>query len=176
MNTSDLRIADHPGRVVPTAADLAFEPLGAQSRDEVLTHLRQLSPADLNLRFSATMTEAALARYTANLDFNRDSFVAARARDGELTGLAQVMPIGSDQGAAAEVAFSLAPAARGKGWGSRLMREAVAVAQMRGITRLIAQVCPQNAPMLTILRGAGMSITREDCEMVGTLNLRAAPN
>ena len=124
MNTSDLRIADHPGRATTAAADLTFEPLGAQARGEILAHLRQLATADLNLRFSATMTEAALARYTDMLDFNRDSFVAARAGNGELTG--------------------------------------------------IAQVCPQNTPMLAILRGAGMSIKREDCEMVGTLTITAA--
>jgi len=174
MNTPDLRLADHPAHAAANAADFTFEPLGAQARGEILAHLRQLSGADLALRFSATMTEAALARYTDSLDFNRDSFVAARASNGELTGIAQVMPIGSDRGAAAEVAFSLAPAARGKGWGSRLMREAITVARTRGITRLIAQVCPQNTPMLAILRGAGMSITREDCEMVGTMTITAA--
>ena len=142
MNSSDLRIADHPARAAANAADFTFEPLNPQARGEILTHLGQLSPADLNLRFSATMTEAALARYTANLDFNRDSFVAARARSGELTGLAQVMPIGSDQGAAAEVAFSLVRAARGVWWSSRNPDAVVACEGRNFLPRIVGADSP----------------------------------
>lgn len=174
MNPTHSQVAELRGQALPGATDIRFEALGVPARAEILAHFRQLSAADLALRFSATMSDIALERYVDSLDFIHDTIIAARSRNGEVTGIAQLIPVGSDRGGAAEVAFSLVPAARGKGLGSRLMREAVAAAQRRGITHLFAQVCPRNAPMLAILRHAGMTLAREDCEMVGSLALANA--
>jgi RimJ/RimL family protein N-acetyltransferase len=146
-----------------------FERLTCHARADVLMHFSSLSPGDLALRFSATMTAASLERYAAALDFGRDVIVAARDGSGAVVGIAQLMPFASDQGKAAEIAFSVTPAARGCGLGKRLMEEAIGCAHAHGVTRLVAQICPENAPMLAVLRGAGMSLTREDGEIVGTL-------
>lgn len=156
------------------AAGLSFELLGADARAAVLAHFGRLSAEDRALRFSAVISEAALESYTARIDFTRDLVVAARDAAGAILGIAQVMPFPSDSGSAAEVAFSVNPAARGQGLGRRLMAAAVAHAGARGIGRLVAQVCPQNAPMLAIFRAAGMRLAREDGEIVGTLAISTA--
>lgn len=150
-------------------AKLRCERLGPQARAEVMAHFSSLSPADLALRFSACVTAYSLERYVAALDFTRNIIVAARSGAGVVIGIVQLLPFASDQGQAAEIAFSVAPPARGCGLGSRLMQEAIGYAQQHGVTRLVAQVCADNAPMLAVLRGAGMSVAREDGEIVGTL-------
>ena len=149
--------------------DLRFERLDPRARAQVLAHFRNLSPADLGLRFSATVTAASLERYVAALDFARDVIVGARDASGALAGIVQLMPLASDQGQAAEIALSVLPAARGSGLGKRLIAHAIDNARARGVTRLVAQICPENAPMLAIFRAAGMSLKREDGEIVGTL-------
>jgi RimJ/RimL family protein N-acetyltransferase len=154
------------GAVNPT-----FEKLGARARRDILAHLRQLTPADRALRFGAVMSDESLACYVADIDFRRDSLIGIRYAGGALAGIAQIIPIDSDCGRAAEVAFSVAPCGRGKGLGKRLVHMAIAVSWARGMTRLIARVCPRNTPMLAILRGVGMSLVRDDCDMIGTLAL-----
>ncbi len=156
------------------ASDLSFELLGSGARADVLAHFNTLSADDRALRFSAVTSEAALETYAARIDFSRDLVVAARDAAGAIVGIAQVMPFSSDRGSAAEVAFSVDPAARGQGLGRRLMAAAIEHAGARGVGRLVAQVCPQNAPMLAIFRAAGMRLAREDGEIVGTLAIGTA--
>lgn len=166
-------LAAHPGYRL-AGSDFSFELLDADARAEVLAHLHRLSADDRALRFSSVTSDAALDAYAARIDFARDLVVAARDAAGAIIGLAQVMPLASDRGSPAEVAFSVNPAARGRGLGRRLMAAAIEHAGAHGINRLVAQVCPRNAPMLAIFRAAGMALAREDGEMVGTLAITAA--
>lgn len=153
--------------------DIRFEVLDAGAREEILRHLLRLSDDDRHLRFGGTVTAEGIARYTGSLDLARDRTIAARDREGRIAGIAQIMPITSDGVATAEVAFSIDPARRGVGLGKRLVGEAIILADRLGVRRLLAQVCPGNAPMLSILRRVGMNFAREDGEMVGTLFLHA---
>jgi len=159
------------GTCVFGAARLRFERLEAHSRTEVLGLLGSLAPADLALRFSMSMTASALARYVATIDFDRDIIIAARDGCAALAGIVQLMPLASDRHRPAEIAFAVAPAMQGRGLGKGLMAAAIAYAQMSGITLLVAQICPRNAPMLAVFQSAGMSLVRDDGEITGTLQI-----
>jgi GNAT superfamily N-acetyltransferase len=175
-NTSSTHTFAPSGRPSIPARNFGFDRLQPRARSEVLSHFSGLSHADLALRFSAAVTADALQRYVAALDFDRNVVIAARDESGALLGIVQLMPFASDQGQAAEIAFSVVPRARGRGVGKQLMEHAIDYAREHGVTRLLAQICPDNAPMLAILRSAGMSLAREDGEIVGTMLLERCAN
>lgn len=59
----------------------------------------------------------------------------------------------------AEVAFSVDDAHQGQGIGSALMRHLVVIARAAGLKALIAEVLPDNAPMLKVFERCGLAIT-----------------
>ena len=61
----------------------------------------------------------------------------------------------------AEVAFNIADAHQGRGIGSILLEHLAAAAREMGIDRFVAEVLPQNRPMLQVFAAAGYEITRE---------------
>jgi acetyltransferase len=61
-------------------------------------------------------------------------------------------------GATAEIAFAVADDYQGRGIGSILARELAADARAAGITKLLATVCGDNPPMVSLLKLAGRSL------------------
>lgn len=150
-----------------------YRRLTGADRAAILHHLRALSVQDLEMRFGAAPAAPAIERHVQRIDFEGDIVLAAEDAAGALLGLAQVMRLPRAE-AAAEVAFSVHPAARRMGVGTRLANVALGAARSQGMVLIVAQVCPRNVPMLTILRRAGMLFVREDGEMLGTLAMAAA--
>jgi GNAT superfamily N-acetyltransferase len=67
----------------------------------------------------------------------------------------------------AEVAFSVDDAHQGQGIGSALMRHLVVLARAAGMKALIAEVLPENAPMLRVFERSGLPMTtRRDAGVV----------
>ena len=73
----------------------------------------------------------------------------------------------------AEVAFAVIDAYQGQGIGSMLLRHLAAMAQAAGVKELIAEVLPENAPMLKVFERSGfpMTVTRAGGLMHITLRL-----
>ncbi|MCC6777147.1 MAG: GNAT family N-acetyltransferase [Hyphomicrobiales bacterium] len=63
----------------------------------------------------------------------------------------------------AEVAFAVIDGYQGQGIGAALMRHLAIIARQAGLRQLVADVLPDNAPMLTVLRRSGlaMNVTHE---------------
>jgi RimJ/RimL family protein N-acetyltransferase len=59
----------------------------------------------------------------------------------------------------AEVAFGVDDAHQGQGIASALMRHLVAIAHDAGLKELIAEVLPENAPMLKVFERCGLKMT-----------------
>lgn len=59
----------------------------------------------------------------------------------------------------AEVAFGVVDQYQGRGIGAALMRHLIALAREAGLKELIAEVLPENAPMLTVFRKSGLPMT-----------------
>jgi acetate---CoA ligase (ADP-forming) len=61
----------------------------------------------------------------------------------------------------AEVAFAVADQEQGRGIGTRLLEQLALRAAAAGIERFVAEVLPENAPMLQVFRDAGFEVARE---------------
>jgi ribosomal protein S18 acetylase RimI-like enzyme len=59
----------------------------------------------------------------------------------------------------AEVTFGVDDARQGQGIGSALMRHLIVIARQAGIRELIAEVLPDNAPMLKVFERSGLAAT-----------------
>lgn len=67
----------------------------------------------------------------------------------------------------AEVAFSVDDAHQGQGIASALMRHLVAIARDAGVKELIAEVLPDNVPMLKVFERCGLAVaTRREAGVV----------
>jgi ribosomal protein S18 acetylase RimI-like enzyme len=87
---------------------------------------------------------AALAR----VDATHHVLVAYRDGEREPAGMARLVRDGST----GEIAFEVADACQGRGIGSVLARELAADARASGITELVATVCGDNQPIVSLLR------------------------
>jgi ribosomal protein S18 acetylase RimI-like enzyme len=138
------------------------------------------------LRNGDTATVAALFARLGSASRQR-RFCGAKPRlsDGDLAALARVdeshhvlvahvhddpSPVGIARlvrdGATGEIAFEVADALQGRGIGSVLARELAADARAAGITHLVATVCGDNQPVVSLLRRVAQSfdVRRHDGE------------
>lgn len=60
----------------------------------------------------------------------------------------------------AEVAFAVVDEYQGHGIGSALMRHLVSIARNAGLKELIAEVLPENTPMLRVFAASGLPVTQ----------------
>jgi ribosomal protein S18 acetylase RimI-like enzyme len=58
----------------------------------------------------------------------------------------------------AEVAFTVVDQYQGQGLGAALMRHLAAIAQAAGLKELIAEVLPDNVPMLKVFEKSGFPV------------------
>jgi GNAT superfamily N-acetyltransferase len=56
----------------------------------------------------------------------------------------------------AEIAFAVVDQYQGKGIGAILMRHLATIAREAGLKELVAEVLPENAPMLTVFKKSGL--------------------
>jgi ribosomal protein S18 acetylase RimI-like enzyme len=131
-----------PLRNADTATVAAlFERLGSASRQRRFCGAKpRLSDGDL----------AALAR----VDETHHVLVAYMENDAAPAGIARLVR----GGATGEIAFEVADALQGRGIGSVLARELAADARAAGITQLVATVCGDNQPVVSLLRRVARSL------------------
>ena len=84
----------------------------------------------------------------ARVDCDRHVLVAYVDGDRRPAGIARLVRDGSS----AEIAFAVADELQGRGVGSTLARELAADARAAGIQELVANVCGNNEPMVSVLK------------------------
>jgi GNAT superfamily N-acetyltransferase len=72
----------------------------------------------------------------------------------------------------AEVAFVVVDQYQGQGIGAALMRHLAAIARSAGLQELIAEVLPENVPMLKVFEKSGLPMTTIDEHEVVQVTLR----
>jgi len=118
-----------------------FERLGSRSREKRFCGAKpRLSDVELT----------SLAR----VDADHHVLVGYLDGDPQPAGMARLVR----DGAAAEVAFEVADAHQGRGIGSTLARELAADARAAGIRELVATVCGDNPPVVSLLKLVGESL------------------
>ena len=160
------------------AAGWAWVPirsLAPRHRGRVTTHLLDLSEHDRYLRFGYPATDAQIARYVDNLDFDRDEVFGVFNRRLELIAMAHLAyapaPQLANQQAMAEFGVSVLARARGRGYGARLFEHAVMHARNRGMQKLFIHALSENTAMLKIARAAGATVERDGSETEAWLKL-----
>jgi GNAT superfamily N-acetyltransferase len=167
-------VNDREGFVAEAAKYSAIEAL----RDGRRVEIRALRPDDrgglveavvrssaesLRRRFFATkrsFTEQEISSFV-NVDFvNHVALVAVAEEDGRpmILGGGRYVVVKPGQ---AEVAFTVADQCQGQGVGAALMRHVTAIAREAGIKELIAEVLPENTPMLRVFEKCGLRLSTE---------------
>lgn len=149
--------------------------IGPGERGRIERHLLELEPHDRYLRFGYAASDEQVARYVANLDFERDELFGIYNRRLDLISMAHVAFAPAEQaGDCAEFGVSVARHARGRGYGARLFERAVVTARNEGVGMLFIHALSENAAMLKIARNAGASVVRTGSESEAHLELPAA--
>ena len=137
---------------VPTSADEA----------ELIELLSGLSADSRYLRFhGATHITPATVASALETDWTtRGSLLGERVAEGRLRPIALATYVRLRDPSRAEVSFVVADEFHALGIGTRLLERLAAHAAANGVAELIAEVLPQNVPMLRVLENAGFELTR----------------
>ena len=119
-----------------------------------------------------TLSEDEL-RALARVDADHHVLVGYLDGDSEPAGIARLVR----DGAAAEIAFEVADAHQGRGIGSTLAAELAADARAAGITELVATVCGDNPPAVSLLRkvASSLNVSWRGREREFTVGLETSP-
>jgi acyl-CoA synthetase (NDP forming)/GNAT superfamily N-acetyltransferase len=158
--------------------------------DGTAVHLRPIEPTDadgivaMHARFSARtrylryfspyprIPERDLHRFV-NVD-HRDREALVVSAGGQLLAVGRYERLGPNS-PDAEVAFVVEDAQQGRGIGSVLLEHLAAAAREVGITRFVAEVLPENGPMLRVFADAGYQVDRRYADGVVHLTFPIAP-
>ena len=149
--------------ILRTGGTLRLRPPVAGDAEAVLAFLRGLSEQSVYRRFHGI---PALRPETVEpfLDpdwRDRGGLIATMSDDSsgeQVVALANYVRLRDP--ARAEVAFAVADALQGQGVGTRLLEQLAATAAAQGISTFVAEVMPDNAPMLGVFGDAGFAVSR----------------
>jgi ribosomal protein S18 acetylase RimI-like enzyme len=118
------------------------------------------SPLSLYRRFFAVRTvfTEAQASYFVDVDFKKHVALVAVVNEGTaplIAGGGRYVLVGNDK---AEIAFMIIDAYQGRGIGRILLRHLAAIAKDAGIRQFVAEVLPENTPMLRLFEKSGLHI------------------
>jgi ribosomal protein S18 acetylase RimI-like enzyme len=143
--------------------------LSAQHRPRIEAHLLALPEPDRYMRFGYAASDAQIAHYVDQINFDHDEVFGVFNRRLELVALAHLAGLAAP--GEAEFGVSVLPRGRGRGYGARLFDHAVLHARNRGIDTLVIHTLNENSAMLRIARNAGASVEREGAEAIAVLRL-----
>ncbi len=145
----------HDGRQIEIRA---FRP---EDRDELLSTVARVGPLSLYRRFF-TLKQNFSEREKAfflNVDFEKHvALVAMTEEAGQhvMVGGARYVIV---QPGKAEVAFLVVDQYQGQGIGAALLRNLANLARAGGLNALVAEVLPENTPMLKVFEKSGLPMT-----------------
>ena len=140
-----------------------------QDREGMLAAIGRTSSGSLYRRFFGVRREFSKKEtdYFLDIDFvNHVALVAVADDSGQRTivGGGRYVVVQPGQ---AEVAFAIIDAYQGLGMGSALMRNLATLGREAGLREFIAEVLPENAPMLKVFERSGLAMsTRRDGAVV----------
>jgi ribosomal protein S18 acetylase RimI-like enzyme len=146
-------IADMHARYVD---GLTIRPLRNGDTETVATLFARLGDRSRERRFCGAKPRLSTSELEAlaRVDADHHVLVGYLDWDPEPAGVARLVR----DGATAEIAFAVADAYQRRGIGSLLARELAADARAAGIRTLVATVCGDNPPVVSLLRRLGRSL------------------
>jgi GNAT superfamily N-acetyltransferase len=146
--------------------------LSERHRRLIKGHLLALSAQDRYLRFGYMASDEQVAKYVANLNFERDEIYGIFNRRLQLIAMAH-LALESDPKAqsCAEFGVSVSSDARGKGLGTLLFKRAMLHARTEGVDLMFIHALSENEPMLKIARKAGAVVENHGGEVEAHIRL-----
>jgi len=132
-----------------------------EDRADLAAAIARTSAESRFRRFFATkrdFTEAEIASYV-DVDFvTHVALVAVVGEAGQraIVGGGRFIVV---QAGRAEIAFAVVDEHQGQGIGAALLRHLAAIGRGAGLRALVAEVLPENEPMLKVLRRSGLPVT-----------------
>lgn len=157
-------IAADPIALAPASARLRR--LGAADEGIFRDHLVRLDAASRRLRFGSPVNDLFLARHARSALQSRAVLFGA-FEDGTLIGVAEIHADAS--GDLAEAAFSVEPAYRSLGLGTRLFRAVLDAVRNRGVSRLVLSCLAENVRMRRIASRHGAELKVAAGEIVAEI-------
>ena len=150
------------GRSYALLADgttMTIRPATPGDYQAVLRLHEAMSPENLYFRFfSASRVSAEREAYRVCLDDHPGLAALLGLRGDDVVGVASYELTGDP--AAAEIALAVADGMHGHGVATLLLEHLVSLARARGVKTLVADVLPDNYPVLHVLADAGLTVRR----------------
>lgn len=179
MQSSPSVPANRPSLDVRRIRATPIRELGESERSLFLTHLLLLGSPDRYLRFGSPLSDLAIERYVAGIDWASDTVFGVFDDGLSLVAAGHFAPLpreahrgNEDLGRAAEFGLSVGNQARGRGLGTALFLRAAAHARNLGISSLFMHCLSENRAMMRIARKAGMVIRQTHGEADAYLALK----
>jgi acetyltransferase len=161
-----LVISPYPMELVTSyiakAQTFTLRPIRPEDADAYAALFSRQSPEDMRFRFFSPLRNLSpemIARMT-DVDYTREmAIVAVQDATGVVMGGARLVRNDTD-GASAEFAVLVDPAAKGLGLASALMRAIIAWGGAQGVRVIEGQILADNAPMLAFIQRLGFTLGR----------------
>ena len=158
--------------VLRDGSTLRLRSTSAGDAEALVRFFETLSPESRYLRFQgARKVDARTVEPFAHTDWEHTVSLVGEL-EGEIVALATFVRLRDPH--RAEVAFVVADELQGRGIGTRLLERLAVHAAVAGIEEFVAQVLPQNRPMLRVFGEAGFDTTRQLEEGVVEVRLAIA--
>jgi GNAT superfamily N-acetyltransferase len=136
----------------------AYSPL---DREIFLSAVDRMSPQSRYLRFFTVKRDFTDRErsFFLNVDFEKHVAIVALIEEARRTIIAGGGRYVTTREKTAELAFVVIDEYQGRGIGSILLRHLVLIARATGLRTLVAEVLPENAPMLRVFGKCGLPLT-----------------
>lgn len=158
----------NPLRAAPAPA-VAVLRLNPRYREDIAGHLLRLPAEDRRLRFGHAISDDAIRKYLAGIDFGRDRVFGIHGAALELIGVAHLAL--DPHHRVAELGVSVDPSSRTKGYGYALLQRAVLHAANLGYRVLFMYCLAENGIMMHLAQKAGLTVVIERGEADARLKL-----
>jgi len=154
---------------------IGIRALRTNDRADFLSAVERTSAQSLYRRFFGAKRDfsAKEIEFFVNVDFVNHVALVATVEEGNRTVIVGGGRYVIVQPGTAEVAFAVVDEYQGQGIGIALLRHLVAIARDAGLEKLVAEVLPDNIPMLKVFEKSGLrcTTTREGRVVHVTLRL-----
>jgi RimJ/RimL family protein N-acetyltransferase len=143
--------------------EVEIRALARSDEADVMAAVGRSSAASLYRRFFAVRRDFSdkEIEFFLNADFtNHVALVAVMRQGGQdvIVGGGRYIVV---RPGTAELAFMVEDGCQGQGIGGHLLRHLVAIARRAALKELIAEVLPENLPMLKVLENSGLALTSQ---------------
>ncbi len=162
----NLLISPYPAELTATheakGKKYTLRPIRPEDADQHAAMFTRLTPEDIRFRFFSAMRSLSaeqISRMT-DVDYGREmAIIAVDEATGQTAGVARLVRNDTD-GASAEFAVVVEPAAKGVGLASALMRAIIAWGKSQGVAEINGQILADNQPMLAFIKRLGFTVRR----------------